>query len=158
MTINTVITDMDAMGARKAAELEKRCFSSPWEFEEYEKSRQREDFSCLCAYTDGEFSGFLMAFHVLDECHLLDIATEEKFRRRGVGEALISELIERTKKREGALIYLEVREKIKPQGDFMKKRALSPSAREKIITNIRPMMPFFIRSRSERRSIENTRN
>ena len=27
MTINTVITDMDAMGARKAAELEKRCFS-----------------------------------------------------------------------------------------------------------------------------------
>ena len=35
MTINTVITDMDAMGARKAAELEKRCFSSPWEFEDY---------------------------------------------------------------------------------------------------------------------------
>ena len=106
MTINTVITDMDAMGARKAAELEKRCFSSPWEFEEYEKSRQREDFSCLCAYTDGEFSGFLMAFHVLDECHLLDIATEEKFRRQGVGAALIRELMKRAGEKDGSVIYL----------------------------------------------------
>lgn len=131
MTINTVITDMDAMGARKAAELEKRCFSSPWEFEEYETSRQREDFSCLCAYTDGEFSGFLMAFHVLDECHLLDIATEEKFRRRGVGEALISELIERTKKREGALIYLEVREKNQAARGLYEKTGFVPVGKRK---------------------------
>ena len=131
MTINTVITDMDAMGARKAAELEKRCFSCPWELEEYEKSRQRDDFTCLCAYIGGEFAGFLMAFHVLDECHLLDIATEEKFRRRGVGEALISELIERTKKREGALIYLEVREKNQAARGLYEKTGFVPVGKRK---------------------------
>lgn len=131
MTINTVITDMDAMGARKAAELEKRCFSSPWEFEEYEKSRQREDFSCLCAYTDGEFSGFLMAFHVLDECHLLDIATEEKFRRRGIGAALIRELMKRAGEKDGSVIYLEVREKNQAARGLYEKLGFVPVGKRK---------------------------
>ena len=131
MTINTVITDMDAMGARKAAELEKRCFSSPWEFEEYEKSRQREDFSCLCAYTDGEFSGFLMAFHVLDECHLLDIATEEKFRRRGIGAALIRELMKRAGEKDGSVIYLEVREKNQAARGLYEKLGFAPVGKRK---------------------------
>lgn len=131
MTENTVITDMDAMGARKAAELEKRCFSSPWEFEEYEKSRQREDFSCLCAYTDGEFSGFLMAFHVLDECHLLDIATEEKFRRRGIGAALICELMKRAGEKDGSVIYLEVREKNQAARGLYEKLGFVPVGKRK---------------------------
>lgn len=131
MTINTVITDMDAMGARKAAELEKRCFSSPWELEEYEKSRQREDFSCLCAYTDGEFSGFLMAFHVLDECHLLDIATEEKFRRRGIGAALIRELMKRAGEKDGSVIYLEVREKNQAARGLYEKHGFVPVGKRK---------------------------
>ena len=131
MTINTVITDMDAMGARKAAELEKRCFSSPWEFEEYEKSRQREDFSCLCAYTDGEFSGFLMAFHVLDECHLLDIATDEKFRRQGIGTALIRELMKRAGEKDGGVIYLEVREKNQAARGLYEKLGFVPVGKRK---------------------------
>lgn len=131
MTENTVITDMDAMGARKAAELEKRCFSSPWELEEYEKSRQREDFSCLCAYTDGEFSGFLMAFHVLDECHLLDIATEEKFRRRGIGAALICELRKRAGEKDGSVIYLEVREKNQAARGLYEKLGFVPVGKRK---------------------------
>lgn len=131
MTINTVITDMDAIGARKAAELEKRCFSSPWEFEEYEKSRQREDFSCLCAYTDGEFSGFLMAFHVLDECHLLDIATEEKFRRRGIGAGLIRELMKRAGEKDGSVIYLEVREKNQAARGLYEKLGFVPVGKRK---------------------------
>lgn len=131
MTENTVITDMDAIGARKAAELEKRCFSSPWEFEEYEKSRQREDFSCLCAYTDGEFSGFLMAFHVLDECHLLDIATEEKFRRRGIAAALIRELMKRAGEKDGSVIYLEVREKNQAARGLYEKLGFVPVGKRK---------------------------
>lgn len=131
MTENTVITDMDAIGTRKAAELEKRCFSSPWEFEEYEKSRQREDFSCLCAYTDGEFSGFLMAFHVLDECHLLDIATEEKFRRRGIGAALIRELMKRAGEKDGSVIYLEVREKNQAARGLYEKLGFVPVGKRK---------------------------
>lgn len=131
MTENTVITDMDAMGARKAAELEKRCFSSPWEFEEYEKSRQRDDFTCLCAYTDGEFSGFLMAFHVLDECHLLDIATEEKFRRRGIGAALIRELMKRAGEKDGSVIYLEVREKNQAARGLYEKLGFVPVGKRK---------------------------
>ena len=131
MTENTVITDMDAIGARKAAELEKRCFSSPWELEEYEKSRQREDFSCLCAYTDGEFAGFLMAFHVLDECHLLDIATEEKFRRQGVGAALIRELMKRAGEKDGSVIYLEVREKNQAARGLYEKLGFAPVGKRK---------------------------
>ena len=72
-----------------------------------------------------------MAFHVLDECHLLDIATEEKFRRRGIGAALIRELMKRAGEKDGSVIYLEVREKNQAARGLYEKLGFVPVGKRK---------------------------
>lgn len=72
-----------------------------------------------------------MAFHVLDECHLLDIATEEKFRRQGVGAALIRELMKRAGEKDGSVIYLEVREKNQAARGLYEKLGFVPVGKRK---------------------------
>lgn len=105
------VRNMDESGASQSAALEEECFAHPWSLEEYEKARVRDDFICLCAYHDFEYSGFLMAYTVLDEGHLLDIATRPKFRKRGVATALIRELIARLSSLGVKTVMLEAREK-----------------------------------------------
>lgn len=54
-------------------------------------------------------AGFVLSRHVLDEEELLLIAVTPKFRRRGVGEALIKLLFEAARTRGITRIYLEMR-------------------------------------------------
>lgn len=105
------VREMDASGASQSAVLEEECFSNPWTLEEYEKARISDDHICLCGYVNAEYAGFVMAYHVLDEGHLLDIAVRPKFRRCGVAEALIKELSDRLLKIGVICVMLEVREK-----------------------------------------------
>lgn len=104
------VRTMDASGASQSAALEAECFSNPWTLEEYEKARQSDDHICLCGYVNAEYAGFVMAYRVLDEGHLLDIAVRPKFRRCGVAKALIEELSSRLEKAGVTSVMLEVRE------------------------------------------------
>lgn len=118
---SVTVRDMDESGASQSAALEEECFSHPWPLEEYEKARVRDDFICLCAYHDYEYAGFLMAYHVLDEGHLLDIATRPKFRKRGIATALIRELVARLSSIGVKTVMLEAREKNVPARSLYEK-------------------------------------
>lgn len=68
----------------------------------------------LVAEYDGEVAGFLLENMREDsdgvlECHLLDIATDVKFRGKGIGKALTDFLEEMMKKKGITKIGLEVR-------------------------------------------------
>ena len=104
------VRDMDASGASQSAVLEAECFSHPWKLEEYEHARASDEFICLCGYVNAEYAGFVMAYHVLDEGHILDIAVRPKFRRCGVAETMIKELCGRLEKTGVVSVMLEVRE------------------------------------------------
>lgn len=52
---------------------------------------------------------FLLAWHVADEFELLDVATAETARRRGLGRALLAELVSEARSLAASAIYLEVR-------------------------------------------------
>ena len=54
-------------------------------------------------------AGFVLTRHVLDEEELLLIAVVPEARRRGVGGALIEELVKAARKRGTARIFLEMR-------------------------------------------------
>jgi ribosomal-protein-alanine N-acetyltransferase len=54
-------------------------------------------------------AGFVLTRHVLDEEELLLIAVVPEARRRGVGSALIEELVNAARKRGTARIFLEMR-------------------------------------------------
>ena len=58
---------------------------------------------------DDAVVGYAAVSSVLDEGSLDNIAVAPEYRRRGVGEALLQEIIRRSRERELAFLYLEVR-------------------------------------------------
>jgi ribosomal-protein-alanine N-acetyltransferase len=52
---------------------------------------------------------FLLAWHVADELHVLDVATHPEFRRRGFGRALMQQALAYAKEHSARHILLEVR-------------------------------------------------
>jgi len=53
--------------------------------------------------------GFLLAWEVVDELHVLDVATHPAFRRRGIARALLRHAITHAQRRCARIALLEVR-------------------------------------------------
>ena len=54
-------------------------------------------------------AGFVLVWAVADEVHVLNVATHPDRRRRGVGRALMSAIVERARSEKARLMLLEVR-------------------------------------------------
>jgi ribosomal-protein-alanine N-acetyltransferase len=91
--------------------IEKLCFSVPWTWDQLLYQLTDPDFLCLAA--EGSFSsllGYIGCLTVLDEGYITNIAVHPNSRRRGVGDALITALIECAEKMALSFLTLEVRE------------------------------------------------
>lgn len=53
--------------------------------------------------------GYTLFWHVVDELHLLNVAVAPEFRRRGIGRALMDDLLEYASRYAVARVLLEVR-------------------------------------------------
>ena len=91
------------------AELEKQCFSTPWTRDGILSELTNETARFFVAEFMGETAGYLGMHIVLDECYIANIAVKEKFRRMGIGNALLKKGEERAKEENCAFISLEVR-------------------------------------------------
>jgi [ribosomal protein S18]-alanine N-acetyltransferase len=76
--------------------------------------------------------GFLVAWHVVDELHVLNVATAEEARRRGVGSMLVREALAYAAAHGVRLVLLEVRRSNEPAIRLYEKHAFTVSnVREK---------------------------
>lgn len=70
--------------------MEKAAFSDPWSqealFSELLSDHMRMP---LVAELDGLVCGYLMAWRVVDQLHILNIATDPQYLRKGIGTALL---------------------------------------------------------------------
>src|SRR5262245_61089123 len=64
--------------------------------------------------TDGRPRGYVVAWHVADELHILSIATALELRRRGIGSAMMRAIVEYAVHEHIRLILLEVRRSNRP--------------------------------------------
>jgi ribosomal-protein-alanine N-acetyltransferase len=64
----------------------------------------------LLASIDGEAVGFALVWVIADEMHLVNFAVEPARRRRGIGRALLTEVLDRARQRDISMVTLEVRE------------------------------------------------
>lgn len=102
-----------ARGAPEADELAaiaRTAFAGPWfsPIEELEKPWAR-----VWVARDKQAAqavGFLVAWHVVDEFHVLHVATSVEMRRRGVGSALVGEAVTYARTNDVRLCLLEVRQ------------------------------------------------
>lgn len=64
----------------------------------------------LIAESSGELVGFAVARRVADEGEILNFAVKKQHRRRGIGERLLENLLQRLHEQGAIKVFLEVRE------------------------------------------------
>ena len=102
---DAVPTDLDAL-----EELEKECFSLPWTREQLQCELPDERHEFLTAELCGEVAGYVGMMCVLDEGYISNVAVSPRFRRKGIGRALVAEMLYRAECRKLSFVTLEVRE------------------------------------------------
>lgn len=91
------------------SQIEKACFSRAWSREALKSEIDNENALFLVAENDKEALGYVGCIFVLGEGAITNVAVSPHFRRMGVGDTLISELIESAKNMDAQSLFLEVR-------------------------------------------------
>lgn len=101
---------MTADQLEEVAQLEKNCFVHPWSRQSLENELANENSLFLTAIDDNRVVGYIGMNVVIDEGYIFNVAVDENYRKRGIGSALISELVTFGKKNNLCFLTLEVRE------------------------------------------------
>ncbi|MBQ1354743.1 MAG: ribosomal protein S18-alanine N-acetyltransferase [Ruminococcus sp.] len=104
------IEKMTAACIDAVAAIEAECFSHPWSKKSLEESLEKENSLFLVAYEDGKVIGYVGMEVIVDEGYIFNVAVSADYRRRGVGYALVRELVTYSMKNSLCFITLEVRE------------------------------------------------
>jgi ribosomal-protein-alanine N-acetyltransferase len=90
--------------------IERASFSMPWSrgafLYELEQNRVAR---CYVVREDGRLIGYICLWEVADEVHVTNVAVHPDLRRRGVGRALLSAVLDDARQRKLRLVVLEVR-------------------------------------------------
>ncbi len=103
----------------KIYRIEAEAYRSPWSVEGLVSEVASQNSRFFVAELDGKIVGYILIWIVLDELHLLKIATASEYRRRGIASSLIDYVINEFKR--ASVLYLEVREKNAIARNFYKK-------------------------------------
>ena len=104
------IEKMTAACLDSVSALEAECFSHPWSKKSLEESLGRDNSLFLVAVENGAVIGYAGMEVIVDEGYIFNVAVSPDFRRRGVGFALVRELVTCGMKNSLCFITLEVRE------------------------------------------------
>ena len=76
------------------AELDKLCFSMPWSEVSFLKEISENNIALyLVAEIAGQIVGYAGMWLIIDEGHITNVAVHPNFRRRHIGEAIVSVLL-----------------------------------------------------------------
>ncbi len=104
-----IIRKMKASDVAAIAELEKVCFSDPWSYDSIASELVNPLSYWLVAEVDGVVAGYVGSQSVLDAADMMNIAVSPDYRRRGIGRALVNELVAHLSKNNVIALLLEVR-------------------------------------------------
>ena len=121
------IIDVEPRHLDALESLEQQCFSLPWTREQLESQLPDAMHEFLAAESEeGEILGYVGMMTVLDEGYISNVAVSPPWRRHGIADALIRELLYRSEKRGLAFITLEVREHNEPAITLYQKHGFTP--------------------------------
>lgn len=103
------IVPLKGCHSRQIAEIEKQCFSDPWSENQVCGFLDNETSFSLVYEQDNTVIGYLTANIILDEMYIANIAVKKEYRNKGIGGAIINEVLREAKKRKLSFISLEVR-------------------------------------------------
>jgi ribosomal-protein-alanine N-acetyltransferase len=86
-------------------------FSQPWTRGMFESELLKNPFSEQIVFKAGEkIAGYLCFWALFDESHILDFAVHPDFRRMGLGERALLQVMDQMRQKNIKKIFLEVRE------------------------------------------------
>ena len=92
------------------AEIEKECFSIPFKKEDILSYLNESYWRFFVARDKNEILGYISFTIILDEISICNVAVSSKYRKIGIGKALVSFLLDYAKKNGVCKLFLEVRE------------------------------------------------
>lgn len=90
--------------------IETECFSHPWSKQSLENELNNDTSLFWVATENNDVIGYIGMSVVIDEGYIFNVAVDKAYRKKGVGTALINELVTYGKKNNLCFITLEVRE------------------------------------------------
>lgn len=103
------IQKMTASQVPQIAALERACFSDPWS-ERSVASELRNPLSLWLVALEGDtVAGYVGSQAVLGEADMMNLAVNPDYRRQGIGERLVSELLRQLQEAQVHCLTLEVR-------------------------------------------------
>ena len=113
-------------------EIEKLCFSVPWTLEQLRSQLPGEQNVFLLAKDSSGFVlGYVGMMIVLDEGYISNVAVSPQYRRQGIADMLIRELLQEADKRALSFVTLEVRAGNAPAISLYAKHGFIPVGRRK---------------------------
>lgn len=104
-----IIREMNLADVPAIANLEKICFSDPWSENSITSELHNRLSYWLVAEDNGQIAGYIGSQSVLDGADVMNLAVSPSYRRQGIGQALIKELVEHLRQRDIIALLLEVR-------------------------------------------------
>lgn len=112
---------MEKSDIPQLAELERLCFSDPWSVSAFEYELNNPLSLWLVAVQEDNVAGYVGSQTVMDESDMMNIAVHPDFRRQGIAENLITNLILLLNTRQSKSLTLEVRVSNAPAISLYKK-------------------------------------
>lgn len=103
------IEPMSEVHVSQVAALEKLCFSDPWSENSVASELKNELSLWLVALNGDTVIGYVGSQSVLGESDMMNVAVHPDYRRRGIAEKLILQLISALKAKGNYCLSLEVR-------------------------------------------------
>lgn len=106
-----IIRKAEEADIKPMAELDKLCFAQPWSEESFRTEiSENERAFYIVAEIEGALAGYAGLWAILDEGHITNVAVNPKFRRKGIGSAIVGTLLEVCEDSGLCSFTLEVRE------------------------------------------------
>lgn len=120
--MDLIVRQAEEKDIKPMAEMDILCFSAPWSEESFKKEIMENSLAFyITAEINGRMVGYAGLWCIIDEGHITNIAVHPDFRRRGIGEALVSVLLSHTIQNGVAKHTLEVRASNAPAISLYKK-------------------------------------
>ena len=120
------ILDVQPHHLPQIEKLEQQCFSLPWSWDQLMSQLPDDCHEFLAAEQEGKVLGYVGMMTVLDEGYISNVAVDPAFRRQGIADRLITELLDRARIRELSFVTLEVREHNEPAIALYRKHGFAP--------------------------------
>ena len=105
-----ILREMLIDDLEQVMEIERELFHVPWTREGFFTFLTREDAMFLVVEEKEQILGYCGLLMVLDEGDITNVAVRPDHRKKGIADAILTDVLSESQKRGARTIYLEVRE------------------------------------------------